>query len=109
MVKPLAQSLAKVYKSIVRCQNCGNLKIIGVGRRRGRCVAGVAQGPGEADLVAWAGGLGLDDEVRRDEIDTGDTGQFDAIALVSRAIAVGAYTNEVIAGGGCAVADRFGR
>ena len=28
MVKPLAQSLAKVYKSIVRCQNCGNLKII---------------------------------------------------------------------------------
>ena len=28
MVKPLAQSLAKVYKSIVRCFNCGNLKII---------------------------------------------------------------------------------
>ena len=28
MVKPLAQSLAKVYKSIVRCLNCGNLKII---------------------------------------------------------------------------------
>jgi len=28
LVKPLAQSLAKVYKSIVRCQNCGNLKII---------------------------------------------------------------------------------
>ena len=27
MVKPLAQSLAKVYKSIVRCLNCGNLKI----------------------------------------------------------------------------------
>ena len=28
MVKPLAQSLAKVYKSIVRCLNCGNLKVI---------------------------------------------------------------------------------
>ena len=28
MVKPLAQSLAKVYKSVVRCVNCGNLKII---------------------------------------------------------------------------------
>ena len=28
MVRPLAQSLAKVYKSIVRCLNCGNLKII---------------------------------------------------------------------------------
>tara|TARA_B100001029_G_C15043943_1_gene445695 strand:+ start:1071 stop:1676 length:606 start_codon:yes stop_codon:yes gene_type:complete len=28
MVKPLAQSLAKVYKSVVRCLNCGNLKII---------------------------------------------------------------------------------
>ena len=28
MVKPLAQSLAKVYKSIARCLNCGNLKII---------------------------------------------------------------------------------
>ena len=28
MVKPLAQSLAKVYKNIVRCINCGNLKII---------------------------------------------------------------------------------
>ena len=27
MVKPLAQSLAKVYKSVVRCLNCGNLKI----------------------------------------------------------------------------------
>ena len=28
MVKPLAQSLAKVYKKVVRCINCGNLKII---------------------------------------------------------------------------------
>ena len=28
MVKPLAQSLAKVYKSVVRCLNCGNLKIV---------------------------------------------------------------------------------
>ena len=27
MVKPLAQSLAKVYKNIIRCINCGNLKI----------------------------------------------------------------------------------
>ena len=28
LVKPLAQSLAKVYKNVVRCVNCGNLKII---------------------------------------------------------------------------------
>ena len=28
LVKPLAQSLAKVYKSVIRCINCGNLKII---------------------------------------------------------------------------------
>ena len=28
MVKPLAQSLAKVYKNILRCVNCGNLKIM---------------------------------------------------------------------------------
>ncbi len=28
MVKPLAKSLAKVYKNVVRCINCGNLKII---------------------------------------------------------------------------------
>ena len=28
MVKPLAQSLAKVYKNVVRCTNCGNLKIL---------------------------------------------------------------------------------
>jgi len=28
MVKPLAQSLAKIYKNVVRCVNCGNLKII---------------------------------------------------------------------------------
>jgi len=28
MVKPLAQSLAKVYKKVVRCIICGNLKII---------------------------------------------------------------------------------
>ena len=27
MVKPLAKSLANVYKSVVRCNNCGNLKI----------------------------------------------------------------------------------
>ena len=28
MIKPLAKSLANVYKNIVRCTNCGNLKII---------------------------------------------------------------------------------
>tara|TARA_B100001059_G_scaffold235234_1_gene280214 strand:+ start:2013 stop:2618 length:606 start_codon:yes stop_codon:yes gene_type:complete len=28
LVKPLAQSLAKVYKNVVRCINCGNLKIM---------------------------------------------------------------------------------
>ena len=28
MIKPLAKSLANVYKSIVRCNNCGNLKIL---------------------------------------------------------------------------------
>ena len=28
MVKPLAQSLAKVYKNVVRCINCGNLKVL---------------------------------------------------------------------------------
>ena len=28
MIKPLAKSLAKVYKNIVRCTNCGNLKIL---------------------------------------------------------------------------------
>ena len=28
MVKPLAKSLAQVYKNVVRCINCGNLKII---------------------------------------------------------------------------------
>ena len=28
MVKPLAQSLAKVYKHVVRCIKCGNLKIM---------------------------------------------------------------------------------
>ena len=27
MVKPLAKSLAQVYKSVVRCADCGNLKI----------------------------------------------------------------------------------
>jgi|TARA_B110000444_G_C18700379_1_gene528686 recombination protein RecR len=27
LVKPLAQSLAKVYKKVVRCVDCGNLKI----------------------------------------------------------------------------------
>ncbi len=27
MVKPLAKSLANVYKSVVRCTNCGNLKV----------------------------------------------------------------------------------
>ena len=27
MIKPLAKSLANVYKSVVRCTNCGNLKI----------------------------------------------------------------------------------
>ena len=27
MVKPLAKSLAQVYKNVVRCINCGNLKI----------------------------------------------------------------------------------
>ena len=28
MVKPLAQSLAKVYKNVIRCSNCGNLKLL---------------------------------------------------------------------------------
>ena len=28
MIKPLAKSLANVYKNIVRCINCGNLKVI---------------------------------------------------------------------------------
>ena len=28
MVKPLAKSLAQVYKNVVRCPDCGNLKII---------------------------------------------------------------------------------
>ena len=28
MIKPLAKSLATVYKKVVRCSNCGNLKII---------------------------------------------------------------------------------
>ena len=28
LVKPLAQSLAKVYKKVVRCVDCGNLKTI---------------------------------------------------------------------------------
>ena len=28
MVKPLAKSLAQVYKSVVRCNDCGNLKIL---------------------------------------------------------------------------------
>ena len=28
MVKPLAKSLANVYKSIVRCNSCGNLKLM---------------------------------------------------------------------------------
>ena len=28
MVKPLAQSLSKIYKNVVRCINCGNLKIV---------------------------------------------------------------------------------
>ena len=28
MIKPLAKSLANVYKNIVRCSNCGNLKVI---------------------------------------------------------------------------------
>ena len=28
MVKPLAQSLAKIYKTVIRCVNCGNLKKI---------------------------------------------------------------------------------
>ena len=28
MIKPLAKSLAKVYKNIARCVNCGNLKVI---------------------------------------------------------------------------------
>ena len=30
MVKPLAKSLAQVYKKVVRCTECGNLKIIDV-------------------------------------------------------------------------------
>ena len=28
MIKPLAKSLAQVFKNIVRCEDCGNLKII---------------------------------------------------------------------------------
>ena len=28
MIKPLAKSLASVYKNIVRCRDCGNLKAI---------------------------------------------------------------------------------
>ena len=28
MVKPLAQSLAQVYKQVTRCEECGNLKNI---------------------------------------------------------------------------------
>jgi recombination protein RecR len=28
MIKPLNQSLVKVYKNVIRCVNCGNLKII---------------------------------------------------------------------------------
>ena len=28
MVKPLAKSLAQVYKNVVRCVDCGNLKIM---------------------------------------------------------------------------------
>ena len=28
MIKPLAKSLAQVYKKVVRCSDCGNLKII---------------------------------------------------------------------------------
>ena len=28
MVKPLAKSLAQVYKRVVRCVDCGNLKVI---------------------------------------------------------------------------------
>ena len=28
MIKPLAKSLAQVYKKVVRCEDCGNLKII---------------------------------------------------------------------------------
>ena len=28
MIKPLAKSLANVYKKVIRCNDCGNLKII---------------------------------------------------------------------------------
>ena len=28
MVKPLAKSLAQVYKKVIRCSECGNLKLI---------------------------------------------------------------------------------
>ena len=28
LVKPLAKSLAKVYKNVVRCADCGNLKVL---------------------------------------------------------------------------------
>jgi|TARA_Y100001970_G_C14072076_1_gene769999 recombination protein RecR len=28
MIKPLAKSLAEVYKKVIRCSNCGNLKLI---------------------------------------------------------------------------------
>ena len=28
MIKPLAKSLAQVYKKVIRCSDCGNLKIV---------------------------------------------------------------------------------
>ena len=28
MIKPLAKSLAEIYKNVIRCTDCGNLKII---------------------------------------------------------------------------------
>ena len=28
LVKPLVNTLAKVYKNVIRCKNCGNLKSI---------------------------------------------------------------------------------
>ena len=28
MIKPLAKSLAQVYKNVVRCVDCGNLKLM---------------------------------------------------------------------------------
>ncbi len=43
MIKPLAQSLAQVYKKVTRCINCGNLKIIDE-----KCIC---EGPNQFDKI----------------------------------------------------------